>query len=736
MTRMDRQLWDAGEVAGDLVPAGSVFAFLARYRGELFDDAFIADLFPKTTGRPSLPADLVGSVLVLKELYDLSDRQTADALMFDIRWKVATGRSLTQTSFDPSTLVYWRKRIAASKRPDRVFDKVAEVIGETGILRGRRKRCQDSTIFDDAVATQDTVTQLVVAIRKVARLVPGAAEVVAAVCTLDYTRLGKPDIDWDDPDAKKQLVSDLVNDALAVLERLTGPDQPERDQAAADALGLLALVAGQDVEPAEGSDGTDGRWVIARRVAPDRVISTVDPQARHTRKSRSSRKDGYRGHLAAEPETGLITDAEMTSATGEGNTDAAVGVRMASRDRFTSTGTSEAGAANADTAGDSAASTTGAADTGAGSADVDTADAEEVHSGVSTPDADTPDAAQTAAGSAGLDPVAGSGGGAADADITAGTEGADVARIDASGTEVVHDRDAAAGTPDAAGTDMVTDSSIDTSLAGRAAGTDVAVRAAGTDVAVRAAGTDVAVRAAGTDVAVRGKGATDVATKDTSTVHSVVWIPGVGCGTSRTADADTTAGSITATGTRVCGTGLKIYADSAYGTGEARAAYLSAGHDAVIKPKPLTPAVAGGFTLDDFTVDESARTVTCPAGNTRPMSPARTVTFGQLCAGCPLRQRCTTAKAGRSMTIHEHEGLLRAARARARTAEYKQDYPTRANIERTVAQVATQNGRRVKLRYLGTVKNNAWLRTRCAALNLRTLLKHGLTRRDGTWAAA
>jgi hypothetical protein len=87
------------------------------------------------TGRPSLPADLVGSVLVLKELYDLSDAQTADALKFDIRWKVACGRSLTQMSFDPSTLVYWRKRIAASSRPDRVFDAVAEVIAATGCLR-------------------------------------------------------------------------------------------------------------------------------------------------------------------------------------------------------------------------------------------------------------------------------------------------------------------------------------------------------------------------------------------------------------------------------------------------------------------------------------------------------------------------------------------------------------------------------------------------------------------------
>ena len=156
---------DAQALVGELVPSGSVFAFLAAHRHELFPDPFIADLFSSSTGRPSLSADLVGSVLVLKELYDLSDPQTADALRYDIRWKVACGRSLRQTSFDPPTLVYWRKRIAASDRRDRVFDAVARVITETGILRGRRKRCVDSTVFDDAVATQDTVTQLVAAMR-------------------------------------------------------------------------------------------------------------------------------------------------------------------------------------------------------------------------------------------------------------------------------------------------------------------------------------------------------------------------------------------------------------------------------------------------------------------------------------------------------------------------------------------------------------------------------------------
>jgi hypothetical protein len=554
ISRTDHDLWDAGDVAGHLLPEGSVFAFLAGHRRELFPDEFTADLFPSRTGRPSLPADLVGSVLVLKELHDLSDAQTADALKFDIRWKVACGRSLLETSFDPSVLVYWRKRIAASDRPDRVFDAVAEVIAQTRILTGRRRRCVDSTVFDDAVATQDTVTQLVAAMRKAARVVPGAGEVIAAVCALDYSQPGKPPIDWDDPAAREKLVSDLVNDALAVLAELAGPDAPPRDPAAADALGLLALVAGQDVEPAEGSDGTDGRWRIARKVAPDRVISTVDTQARHTRKSKSKRRDGFRGHVAAEPETGLITDCEMTMAAGPGSTDAENGVKMAARDRFTGTPGS----------------------TGPGEAP-----------------------------------------------------------------------DAPPGTGDSAGP-----------------------------------------------------------------------------------DADGPRGA------RPAGARLEVYGDSAYGSGEARAAYRDAGHDTVIKPGPLRPAVPGGFTADDFTIDEQAGTVTCPAGVTRPMSPARTVTFGAACAGCPLRERCTTARDGRSMTIHPHEELLRAARAQARTDDFKKAYPTRSAIERIIAWTATQNGRRVRLRYLGTARNDAWLHTRCAAINLRTLLRHGLTRRDGAWVLA
>ena len=137
----------------------------------------------------------------------------------------------------------------------------------------------------------------------------------------DYGKPGKPKIDWDDPQVKDALVSALVNDADAVVAAFKNADL---DAAAASALALLALVAGQDVEPAAGSDGTGGRWRIAQKVAADRVVSAVDPDARHTRKSPEARRDGYRAHVAADPETGIITDEKLTRAAGQENSDPAV----------------------------------------------------------------------------------------------------------------------------------------------------------------------------------------------------------------------------------------------------------------------------------------------------------------------------------------------------------------------------------------------------------------------------
>jgi transposase-like protein DUF772/DDE family transposase len=326
-----RELLDVESLAGHLIAPGSVFGFLAAHRSRLFPRELFTDLFPTGRGRPSLAPEVVASVLVLQALNGLSDREAVEALRFDLRWKAACGLAVTDTGFDPSTLTYWRRRLAASSRPNRIFEVVTEVIAETGAVAGKTRRALDSTILDDAVARQDTVTQLIAAIRRVAREVGGAAEIVAARTSgHDYSRPGKPEIAWDDPAARDELVSVLVTDALAVLAGLEQryPGGEGLDEHQMQAVALLALIAGQDVEPAEGSDGTDGRWRIAHQVAPDRVISVVDPDARHAHKTRERRQDGYKAHVVVEPDTGLITNTELSKATGADNSDATVGIRL------------------------------------------------------------------------------------------------------------------------------------------------------------------------------------------------------------------------------------------------------------------------------------------------------------------------------------------------------------------------------------------------------------------------
>jgi len=320
-----REILDVESVAGHLLPSGGVFAFLAGHRREVFPEEMFADLF-KPGGRPSVPVEVMASVIVLQTLHGFSDAETVEAVTFDLRWKAACGLAVTAAAFHPTTLTVWRGRLRRSERPNRIFDAVRVVIAQTGVLAGKTRRALDSTVLDDAVATQDTVTQLIAAIRRVGRDVPGAVGVIAGHCRAhDYDRPGKPRIAWDDEAAREELVDALVSDAHRLLGQL--PEQ-ELDDKAGEAVALLALLAGQDVEPVEGSDGTDGRWRIARRVAPDRVISTVDPQARHAHKTRARRQDGYKAHVVVEPDTGIITDTALTPAAGPDNSDAAVGVDL------------------------------------------------------------------------------------------------------------------------------------------------------------------------------------------------------------------------------------------------------------------------------------------------------------------------------------------------------------------------------------------------------------------------
>jgi IS5 family transposase len=494
----DRQLLDAAAFCRELVDEGTIYAFLADHRGELFRDEDFADLFPSGKGRPSIPAELICSVMVLQALEGLSDRDAIRQLRTRIDWKVACGLALDDPGFDFTNLTYWRSRLRRSDRPQRIFEAVRTVVEATGVLTGKHRRALDSTILDDAVATQDTVTQLIAAIRKVRRVVPAAALVELSTASDDG---GKPVIEWSDPAARNTLISGLVTDAEAVL---AAAETAPLGEEAAEVVGLLALIAGQDVEPGEDA----GSWRIARKVAKDRVISTVDVEARHGHKSTAVRTDGFKAHLATEPSTGIITAAKITPAN---RPDGPVSVELM-----------------------------------AGEAD-----------------------------------------------------------------------------------------------------------------------------------------------------------------------------------------GLEVLADSAYGSGATRNALAERHHRLVIKPLPSRPVVPGGFSRDDFSVDHHRRTVTCPAGHVSRLTRRGLARFAPHCATCPLRSRCTKAKA-RSFSVSEHDQELVAARAAWADEELRATYRQhRPMAERSIAWLVAKGNRR--LRYRGVERNEAWLHRRVAALNLRTLVAFGLTRTDGNW---
>ena len=501
----NRELLDADALCRHLVAKGSVEDFLADHRGELFPDDMFADLFPSNRGRPSVPADVVATVMVLQALGGLSDREAAAELRTNIAWKVATGLSLTDPGFHATVLTLWRNKLRESEEPQRIFDVVRSVVNASGAIVGKYRRALDSTVLDDAVVRQDAIVQLVAQIRRVRRAVPEAKALQLVAHDYDNNP-GKPACAWDDQEAIDAMVSALVTDALAILAALEGVSL---DEAQNEAVGLLALVAGQDVELGD----EEGTWRIAPRTAYDRMVSVIDPDSRHVHKTNHNYRDGFKAHVAVEPDSGLITACDLTPG-NVGDAQAALGL-----------------------------------------------------------------------------------------------------------------------------------------LEGEPQGTEV-------------------------------------------------------------------------------------LADSAYGSADLRRALEAAEHKAMIKPVPLHYAIEGGFSTDDFVIDTMAtRTVTCPNGITVKITPGNTAIFGRKCNGCTLRQRCTKAKGGRQVKIHEHHDVLYAARRQAENEVFQDTYRQhRPMVERSIAWLVAKGNRKVS--YRGIARNQIWLAHRCAAINLRRLINLGLTFDARGWVLA
>ena len=307
------------------VAADSIYGLLHRECFRLFPDEVFADLFTDV-GRRSVPPMIVAVVMVLQRIEGLSDREAVERFSFDARWKYAAGGlDFDYPGFVHTVLVDMRARLAHSARPDRIFQVVLEVAGKAGLV-GRR-RVVDSTPIYDAVATMDTITLIRSAVRGLLAAAAqagdtGLADRLRAALTSgdDYASAAKPSLDWDDAAAREALIDSRSRDALALLAVLEGRTLSEP---VAQAAQLVATVIGQDIEQTpgtpgdgdgQGGDGDGGGTVlrIARKVAPDRLISIVDPQARHGHKTSARGFDGYKGHIAEDPDSEIVTATAVT----------------------------------------------------------------------------------------------------------------------------------------------------------------------------------------------------------------------------------------------------------------------------------------------------------------------------------------------------------------------------------------------------------------------------------------
>ena len=301
-----------------LVIKGSFYERLADHGHEIFGDEDFAELYSERMGRPSIPPSvMVRAMLCATHDHTPSDAETSRRTRVDADWKAAMGVDDDFEGIAARTFSLMRARMIAHDADNELFKATLAKAVEAGIFKGRLTAIIDSSPVNGAGAVADSYELIRGFLRQAARAAGGRLS-PAARATAEPFCGAKPDIDWQDPAARRAHLGELVGAARTVMAALDGVDDP----AVAEPVGLLGQVIDADTEPEPDPDGGgDGGVRIRQGVAPDRVISVSDPQMRHGRKSSSRRFDGHKMDIITDETSELVLGVDIragNAADGEG----------------------------------------------------------------------------------------------------------------------------------------------------------------------------------------------------------------------------------------------------------------------------------------------------------------------------------------------------------------------------------------------------------------------------------
>lgn len=291
-------MFDAAVVMGPL-PEGSFYALLAEHGDRIVRDEDFAECYSSGMGRPSIPPSQLAKVMLLQHRTGASDEQAMESVAWDLRWKIALGVPVDHQGWHPTSLTKFRARLLLHKKEGLALENSLRLAAELGMLEGTAEQIVDSTPMLGAAATQDTVRLIRHGVRKlidaVAAVDHEAGGTLADGLEFDYSRPNeKPDARWRVKAERERMLTRVAQDAERALQAVEQADGLLDDERVKAAYGLLRELIGQDFEIDD-----DGVPRLFRGTRQGRIISTVDPEMRHGRKSNAQLFDGYKISAAA-----------------------------------------------------------------------------------------------------------------------------------------------------------------------------------------------------------------------------------------------------------------------------------------------------------------------------------------------------------------------------------------------------------------------------------------------------